>query len=368
MNVTGLGNKTVQHQSYPALAYQIFVISRGKDIIDGTGQHLPVVFRLSEETKDLLDHITQLYLGQLAFMNFTLDATKNEIRSQLAKVTSSLIQTSLNNGRLDENKILLSLYMLVLPEVGLFGKTNNQFVGEYLLDIYDKEFNTNQEKKTSLYGDLLYLLCWVLRRETEYKKALDLTNEGIKIFPEDARFYHSRFLLTVCETPKKAPSHVLMKFYDKYLEDIQKAMDLYPLLLKDQPLLIINNVNAVLLNSKLYTELLKLQIDENLSQEKKKEQLELLKTSLLSRIKETVGFNYINYPEFQHTEALLIYVQAMATDKLNEKLRVVDLAISKINESLQIAKKLAGYHTASYEGLQTEMHRMKQHVLDGISA
>jgi hypothetical protein len=318
-------------------------ISRGKDFISGTGQHLPILFFYrSEKNAALTDQIAELYLSKLAFLHpsGTLELTR-----KIIDIASS-IYDSIFDIRSLHDKLVLCLYMLILPEINHEGKTNNEVVEEFLQEIRHLDLTKLDDV---LYSDLLYVLCWVLRRNTKYKEAMEITEKALDLFPKDPRFYHSRFLITICIQSSNPNDRATKSYFKSLLEDICKAADLYRERIDDRPDSIWTNILATLLNSEIYTEILSLR--GNLDDSETRPILEKIMIEKLPRLKKIIGEQYEVYPEFLHTEAYFELLMSQNTSDPLEKAEWRDKSISTLRKAIEVGNKLVNYDTKSYSRL-----------------
>lgn len=312
---------------------------------------MPIVFRFEGYNNEVIDDITKLYLKQIAFYKTESIADRRHFVENLLIINHSLLEYSADIRKLDEIKLALSLYILILPEVGLFNKDNNKFVEDYLTEVYEAEFKHCIDSTNILFADFLYVLAWVYRRNTKYKKALACIEKGISIFKDDARFYHGRFLIKVCELSQTSDSVIKANMYDLILKDIEQALELYPKILEFKSSLIRDNIVAVLLNSKLYALLLSI----DLNSAEALTTLAALRNELLVPIKQMLGDNYKIYPEIMHTEAFLEYLESQLYPILEDKKLKIQTVKNILNSAIKIAESMTNYHYESYIRLLAEI-------------
>jgi hypothetical protein len=331
------------------------VISRGNDTISGTGQHLPVVFKNIGQSSETLDNLADFYLDQFAFINESISDANHVVEIRLREITASVY--NINSSSMEE-LLVFCLYLLILPEVKVFSKkSNNQHVQDFLNEIFKRE---ELSKNDDLHSDYLYVLVWVLRRNKEYVKALSHTQTGIDLFPDDARFYHSRFLIHASEDGdnKSGNEKYNEKRLNSYLDDINLASHLYKGILSKKSDSIRINIEATLLNSKLYSELL-IASGKTLSYEEKVEILASLRENELQKLKKLIGADYNKFPEFLHTESVLESMESdLESDPLKrlEKLRCASIAI---NNAIRQAGKLNSFKLGQYFSLKEIIEEKK---------
>lgn len=320
-------------------------VSRGKDKIAGAGQHLPIVFLHKEKSgANLLDGIAELYLDEFALLD-NINSKKDQITREITKLASSIYDTEFDARSL-EDKLILCLYLLVLPDANIANKTNNDFVEECLQELYDTGLYSPEDP--IIYSDFLYILCWVLRRNAKYAEAMKIAEEGIKQYPDDPRFYHARFLVTACSISPDDKDRETK--YLHCLRDINIAQEKYPAILGNKDHIIGMNILSTLLNSEIYT--CSLMVEEGFyTGETKKEILQRIKEEKLPGLRRLVGKSYEDYPEFLHTEAYFEYLESeTATDEATKKEKI-NSAITTLNKAIGLGMRLANYDTRSYNDL-----------------
>jgi hypothetical protein len=318
-------------------------ITRGKDDIKATGQHLPIVFRckLEPHSKNL-DEIAELYLNQFAF--YETITPKGPISNKLRLMTATIYENPIDERSLAE-KLVFCLYLLVLPEARIMkNKTNDDFVEEFLDELFRRELMEPFDDGL-LYSDFLYTYSWVLRRNRKFKKALEFAKKGIDHFPDDARFYHSRFLINVCEFPS---DHAL------HLEDIKRAANDYEPLLAGKSPIIAQNIRAALLNSYIYSSTYIIS-EGSLPAEEKARELGALREDHLEKLKQLVAPHYADYPEFLHTDAFLDLEESRVTASVAKRREMLDMALAKIKEGKEQAAKLEGINEEVFGSLEKKV-------------
>lgn len=335
-------------------------ISRGNDKITGTGQHLPIVFLYDEKPlSGIFDKIAELYLDQFAFRSIVVnqDANTNLI-NEIKKMANKLFVEDFENITLQE-KLIICLYLLILPDARIVAnKTNDDHVEDFLLSVVRKGFDKGQEK---LCADYLYALSWILRRNNKNPLALEYAEKGIEEFPDDARFYHSRFLINFCQMPDKLTPEDKMAEYKRHENDIHTAQEKYTKLLFKKSSAIKNNIILTLLNSEIYCDTLIISCKKSSTSDKRKA-LDSIRHNKLKQLKEIAGDNYINYPEFLHTEAFLELHESEFKSTKEEKIKKIGYAIDTLNKGIDKARILIGFKTESFDELLIELkNRLKKY-------
>lgn len=328
-------------------------ISRGNDKITGTGQHLPIVFLFDEKPlAGIFDKIAELYLDQFAFRSIAVDLNANtNLINEIRKMANKLFVEDFEAITLHE-KLLICLYLLILPDAKIMAdRTNDEHVEEFLLSIIDKEFD---KKQSLLYADYLYALSWILRRNNKNQDALKYATDGIKLFPDDARFYHSRFLIKFCQMPDEMNPDKALAEYEKHRKDIHTAQEKYIKLLSQKSTVIKNNIVLTLLNSEIYCDTLIVSA-KALTDDEKRNELDAIRENKLRQLKKIAGKNYENYPEFLHTEAFLELHESEVKPTNEKKREKIEYAITTVNKGIDRAKVLIGFKTESFEELLKEL-------------
>jgi hypothetical protein len=341
-------------------------VSRGKDKIAGRGQHLPVVFNSSSEaTGETFDNIAELYLNQFAF---TQHAKPNpELLNQLVKLASSTTSATINEYTSSsiEDKMLFCLYSLILPDVNPT-LSNSELVEEVLIDIYQiAKTNT-----PTIFANLLYILSWVLRRNKKFTRALEYAEEGIKDFPEDARFYHSRFLINACLEDELKTKKELIASYENQISDIHQARRFYDSILASKSEIIRLNTDITLLNSELFMHLLLMQQTDGLEPSEKRKQLKNFRSSFLEVLKtrcDSSYTKYTEYPEFQHTEVILEQLESESEEDIQKKKAKLKNAIRTLESAIVTAKGLENFKIEEYEKLLEQLKEKLSSLQEQIS-
>jgi hypothetical protein len=319
---------------------QPITISRGRDEITGTGQHLPIVYRTNIPPHEhLLDELAVVYLDQFAF--YSIRSENSKLIVKLQELTQAIFANDFKSVELHE-KLIFCLYLLIFPETKLQrNKTNDDYVEDFLLDLFNQSEETLNE---FVQSDYIYAVSWILRRNTKYPLALDFANRGLNKFPEDARFYHSRFLIQICLVANDEDEDFSSSAREKILEDIKSAQKYYPLLLNLKTPIIKMNIEATLLNSEIYikTELLAHSGESSI---RKAKELALLRKEQLANLKKLAGSNYNNYPEFLHTEAYFELIESDFIENAADKKYKLDCAYATLCRALEISNRLNNFKT-----------------------
>lgn len=338
------------------------VLSRGKDSIQSTGHHLPIVFRYrTKGATDLFNDIAAVYLSQIAFY------TGNQNRDQdltavnrLKELTSSVSEFSLGTKTIEE-KLFFCLYLLILPDAELLqGKSNSIYVQDFLLELNTQIRSGKTDR--DLLSDYFYILAWVLRRNVDYSEAKKVTEEALNEFPDDARFIHSEVLLKICNTPKTRDKAILSRYYKNYLEDIYRAQHLYAELLEGKDHIIRTNINAALLNSEIYTHTLIYSVAEDNEKVDLKGNLHDLRVNKLAALKEMLGSLYTEYPEFLHTEAFLEYYETDLELTLEGKISKLSYAENTLQIGKKKASALPGFKLKNFDELLHKIEMKKPKI------
>jgi hypothetical protein len=332
-------------------------VSRGNDKITGTGQHLPIVFRyLDGEQKCPFDEIAELYLDQFAFLKKDGENESCQNRIELAtRLTTSLYEKDFSSHSMGD-KLSFCLYLLILPLVTVDNKTNTEHAEKFLRDLYKIYSAIPQD---IIYSDLLYSLAWVSRRNKKYTDAECFTNEGISKFPDDARFYHSRFLIRACHLYEEMTQEIALEEYRKILEDVNKAKENYTSIIKEKSHTIQVNILATLLNSEIYTYAL---CAKNLLDENGKMDMLYKAQEKLVELKSIMGSDYETYPEFLHTEAVVKFSMALYQPEQDLKRSSLLNALSILDKAIEQGSLLANYNVHSYRALKNIMEVQIQNI------
>lgn len=332
-------------------------VIRGKDIIAGIGQQMPTVFTISNIPYGrLIDDIAVLYINYfIQFKDNTDDAL-----DMLSTFIEPLYRFDVSAKSTSDKNLIYCLYMLIMPE----GQTQKAQNEDYVMSFLESTLATAKFISSELERDWLYVFVWVLRRQKKYKLALKHTLYAIKRYPTDARFYHSRFLIKVCEIDiniNKLSKIELLHEHKNCLKDIKRSQKLYPDLLYGKNKVISNNLNAALLNSEVYRETMIIDVDDSLSVIEKVNELKSLHNKI-NKLKNHEGIDYNFYPEFFHTEAFLLFHESIYNMNVDIKLKKAKQAI----QILESGTKTAGYinsdnlvniYTSLFENLEEQVKK-----------
>jgi hypothetical protein len=327
------------------------VISRGGDIIMSSGQHMPIVFRYDEPPQNnILNEIAELYLNQFVFLSINYEG--QQLVNKLSSVTTSIYSNNFYSKQLSE-KLIFCLYLLILPKVSISpNKFNSQHVEEFLLDVFNNEMK-DFDGNALLYSDYLYVISWVLRRNEKYKNAMFFCEQGITKFPEDARFYHSRFLINICLCEKIADENTLLDKYYSCLWDIKTCQQKYESILIGKTFIIQNSIRATLLNSEIYRRVLITSKEKKSNEEKLSEFTQIWVE--LKKLKQMMGDGYNDYPEFLHTESVLEFHEGESLTDREGKIEKLESAIKTLTLGIDKAKALVSFRTGNYEAFAKQL-------------
>ncbi|MEO6977027.1 MAG: hypothetical protein ABI113_01575, partial [Mucilaginibacter sp.] len=203
-----------------------FILKKGEDLIEGSYQHLPIFLTFSK--------IKKLQLHTFNFLALILTKKTEESKGivyELDEILNLLVEANSNGDWPIEVKLLKAFIFILLPSedeslATSYKKSievidNNAFALEWLEGIYQRTKIDDSE----LSADLLYLLCWTARRVKDYKKALSYANIGIKVFSDDPRFYHGKFLADYCiyQSAQRASGELI----DEMLKNLKLSVNFY---------------------------------------------------------------------------------------------------------------------------------------------
>jgi len=331
-------------------------LRRGTDPIMGVGQHLPIVFISKASPQDTqLDDLGRLFIQQ-SFMDNNLPNNNDLVKTKLNQLRANSINNDFYADTYLE-KLLYALYLLILPDTNSRnGHMNSQYVEEFLMNAYKEEEATPDPQ---IQADLLYAIAWVLRRNSKYDEALKVTKEGMAKFPDDARFLHSRFLITACLMDNKEDDESRRATYAAILKDIRRATEMYPSLLDGKDALIGNNIYSALLNSEAFTTILELTVTD-MTNEQRLAGFRRIRTEMVGKLKENLQEKYLDYPEFLHTEAFLEFQEFREITDIKTRAQKINGAIRHMDDAIRIAERLLSFKTDSYTRFQQELVSEKE--------
>ena len=189
----------------------ILSLGIGKDYIFGQDHHLPTYFL--EEDENINPKFIEIVVHY--------DDTEDKLSIYVFELVRKLFALTDNTDELVLKRCLL---LLMLSNSKYYGEDTSEYLENFLLKINFK--NSYQE------SNYFYLLIWILRRNGKYDNALYFTDEAIKEYPNDPRFYHSKALCYYCKYEEENESSIEIlfqahesaliayKFYKSDLENI----------------------------------------------------------------------------------------------------------------------------------------------------
>ena len=342
------------------LRTETLVLRRGGDEITGTGQHMPIVFTFSDPSRTL-DQTAEYFLEK--YLITTEEELRHSVVNGLKEMATSYHASAETKSL--EDKLAFCLYLLVLPELeGRTGKNTKIVIRFLKAHLELEELKLNEQ----LYSDYWYVLVWLLRRDgkrEKYAEALRLTNEAINHFKDDARFYHSRFLITACLLKGNAPGDdgAIKTKLNSLIADIQQTKKLYPAILSYKSKVIQTNIEATLTNSDIYANLLLINATRPFGPDVA-EKLNDIRMNQLVLLKNTMGDKYNKYPEFLHTEAYLESLESETKTTIADRIHKLNHAIKAINASIESALTLPGFDVDEFSLFRTEMIARKYKLVE----
>ncbi|MEP3389781.1 MAG: hypothetical protein ABJO02_16445 [Reichenbachiella sp.] len=288
----------------------------GLDPIESAKQQMPIVFNHLEienqDLKKLLTGISYFYTQktptELQITNF-----KKELVSGLEKLEANTI---------DELFISFLVYMAIsIPKATENYHLRNFQRAKKVIKMHSSIHAEKDKNYDVALREFQYVLVWSARRARCYAEGLKLSDNFIKLYPQDPRFHHSRALLIYCaitdtdiEPPSSEKDIKLPKISMKdAVKSSEQALSLY-IPWRDNGIIEASNSIEALHNTLVhfyselaYQSLSKATLDPI---NKAKEHLE--------HLKKIVGKSYSKYPEYMSSEAYFIYVQFLAHDKLGK--------------------------------------------------
>jgi hypothetical protein len=196
-------------------------LTTGKDPINGLIHHLPIIYYFSEEAySNIIESIT-------AFV----EPNNNNIRKiQILSITKQSFNKAIQLKPSLEERLIKAFIFLLVPEMEMVEDTNRLALN-WTTTILESEILTSDcEDFKLIEKDYRYFIAWVSRRCGEYESSIDFLNVTIKLFPDDARFYHGRCLSNYCIYEKnrnELKSNVKEQMLLNCVEDASKAYSLY---------------------------------------------------------------------------------------------------------------------------------------------
>lgn len=328
------------------------IVSRGDDVIMGTGQHMPLAFLSVTNENFFLDEIAEFYLNLVAHFKSTTSDDSVEIANKLRSLAHNIFETNFHD-KTNHEKLIFSLYLLILPQFDDYSirYSNSEKVQFFLAELIESGVDKTDNE---LYSDFLYVLAWVCRRNNNYVDAYKYTKIGISFCSDDPRFYHSLFLIDICRLNK---SSVIGKFseYTQIIKSIDTALNLYPDFLKNKSQIIKTNILCSLINSKIYNQVFVVHYDRSSNGMQKALVLERIRQRDLRQLKDEIGEAYEAYPEFLHTEAFLEFHEAFYEVDSKKKISKLNFAKVSIDKAIRRAEMIKNYKIENYKILYQDI-------------
>lgn len=316
-----------------------FTISKGKDVIEGSYQLLPILLNFDNANEN---YNSNLFLLIELVLNKTIEDSEI-VCKKLEKLIISLGKITFKGNYPLEQKLIKALIFLLLPSIGGNDGKN------YDSGIYDwikEEEQHLQEHNNKVKSEFLYFSCWVARRCGDYEQSKNYAQKGIENYQNDPRFYHGLFLAQYC----MYYNHKDIQLLNEILNNAEQAFYSYHLyFLKSynvpeaRSLIELRFLDCFNNNfCYFYAEMAWLKKDISY-----KEAIEALGISRkkLELLKKSETRKYLS--EYYETESHLEFIESKfyekfnSLDKLNHSLRAINIAIEKAN-SLELRKQ---YHS-----------------------
>ncbi|MCX6218295.1 hypothetical protein [Spirosoma sp.] len=329
-----------------------FLIQRGNDYVFGTGHHLPLLFKNGGDQKELIKKIvTQYIIDEVE----SLQDKEEFLEEKIRELIISNVQESFNaQGKPGPEDILVRcLLNIIIPTDRKKGLViTPEFV---VINVAEKQLPLieNDSNHKELLGDYYYLLCWVCRRNLDYKKSEYYAHKGIASYPEDPRFSHGLFLYHYCKFRDYIPTTstnlegdtMNAKLHlEQGLESAFKALTNYNLLLVEEPdNIVLIKTKAALMTGIIvaFAYLYAISQDENKLTNSR---------NIITELKEFEGSGYDQQPEYKYVESFLEYQEycssVMRGEPNQSKLQYALTAIKEVHEAVRPREEYAKWYTS----------------------
>jgi hypothetical protein len=329
-----------------------FDISKGDDYIESTYQHLPIFLIFPNDTTDYHIHMNKLMM--LVLEGKSEDSQK--LYQELQALLISMENSSYHIQQQIEVNLIKSFIFMILPSTlnksefdsGGKGKHNDKIAYKWLNLLAETPI-----KDHHLNSDLKYLMCWVLRRTCKYEESYKLAKDGIKLYNDDPRFYHGKFLALYCLYEEGRSKRRKSEIVEEMLEDLKKAHAYYIPFIKSMFFqfnvgFILKKLEEVYNNNICYILSLKaFLMSSTIGYDTKG--IELLREARTYFEAINESYNYLELmPEYYDTESFLEYVESLyfqdKMDRINAAKRSILKAISLSKSSSLTTKYSARLH------------------------
>lgn len=287
-----------------------FTLQKGQDLIEGSYQFLPIIFRIQN-----ISEFSTIYAKPINMLTELIVKKKiNESKKVCDSLLDlfKLLERNINkyNDPIEE-KIIKTLVFLILPN------SNEKSSTELIINWLSK--SDNESLPLELRVELWYTLCWIYRRTKNYSASIRIADEGIKTVPNDPRFYHGKSLANYCMWVENKKSVNI----DDIISGLKKSKKLYYEFIEDN---YTNGLKASLhskiidtFNNNLcyfYTE--KSFLIKDSHPDMAMELINIARHKYLKELKKADGTYIETLPEYYDTESNLEFVESyMLDDKIN---------------------------------------------------
>ena len=169
-----------------------FVIPRGKDLIKGSYQHLPILLFLNGICK-IEDNVSaNLYFEVVNFLVKSSRPRKIHLPKFIKFIKDTYYQIEDDNNNIENfQDILVKLFVYMIIDKN---EEKVEKVAFLLLQDTYILLNTSKDSLIKWEADYLYMLAWLSRRALLLNESNKFCEEGIEKFPGDPRFIHGRCL------------------------------------------------------------------------------------------------------------------------------------------------------------------------------
>jgi hypothetical protein len=351
-------------------------IHKGKDSIFGSYHHLPILLFLTQNDKvqKELRNLLHELIGFIVKSPQQRQKNEAEFFKSLNNVYNKAESIYRNDEKLSPATLLQSLVYLILPfenqeqqEVKAFGFVWDKITLSGLSGIGKekklthtfKYFNNMTVPFKIWKADYQYFLIWSSRRKNDIDESLAFAEEAIKEYPKDPRFYHGKCLALYNkfvdkDTLKVGNSDDLMslviaaedaiKRYESICEsnyDVDDETDSTYIKFIEGTIIVLKNTILYCLCLQ-HLESLELNINNSIFSEKEfsKYTLTYLRDYYLEDMKKFINQkdnqNAQDYPEFAHTEAVLVLCEAIYDFRKKKKSVKIKEAEEVITKALKL--------------------------------
>lgn len=301
----------------------------GLDPVETSKQQLPVVFR----SRKLDNEILRGALDEISYFYSTRYPTQRQIDNFKKEILRTF--TKFANNSVEELFVSFLVYIAVsIPKEQITNFSAKEFYrAKRVIGMFRNAYGDSDASMSEILCEFNYVLVWTARRSRIYEEGLKLSDKFIQEYPDDPRFYHSRCLTiyswVVDQTNKENNLNSEIGKTELTLSDAinsgEQALErYYKWWGEDQKWA---NLGIESLHNTLAHLYAENSLDSNLNSETYISEAKIH----IDRLKDMVRKDFKKYPEYQSTEALVLFADFKVHETEDER-----IGFEKLNRARSI--------------------------------